>query len=115
MAVRADGKIVIGGNFGGLYGQSRTNIGQFNADGTVDPNFNPGASGAVLSVIIQEDGKVIVGGEFTSLAGQPRSYLGRLNPNGSLNGSFTNARATGFIVWRHKRMEKSWLEVSSRI
>src|SRR5258708_33167490 len=44
LAVQADGKILVGGFFSALGGQSRSYIGRLNADGTLDTNFNPGAS-----------------------------------------------------------------------
>ncbi len=43
LAVQADGKILVGGYFTTLGGQTRNNIGRLNADGTVDTSFNPGA------------------------------------------------------------------------
>jgi len=43
LAVQTDGKILVGGWFTTLGGQSRTNIGRLNADGTLDTSFNPGA------------------------------------------------------------------------
>ena len=42
LAVQADGKILVGGSFTTLGGQSRTNIGRLNADGTPD-TFPPSA------------------------------------------------------------------------
>src|SRR5438445_7846083 len=50
LAVQADGKILVGGNFSTLGGQSRTNIGRLNADGKLDTSFNPGADYFVNSV-----------------------------------------------------------------
>ena len=82
LAVQADGKILVGGAFTTLGGQSRNGIGRLNADGTVDASFNPGAGGSypyVLCLAVQADGKILVGGGFTTLGGQPCNYLGRLN------------------------------------
>lgn len=98
LAAQADGKILVGGAFTVLSGQSRNHIGRLNADGTLDTTFNPGASGgnfpAVLSLAVQTDGKILVGGDFTTLGGQPRNRLGRLNTDGSVDTSF-NPGATG--------------------
>src|SRR2546428_4232803 len=44
-AVQADGKILVGGAFTTLGGQSRNIIGRLNADGTVDTSFNSCAGG----------------------------------------------------------------------
>src|SRR5260221_448751 len=64
LAVQADRKILVGGAFTTLGGQSRTNIGRLNADGTLDPSFNPGADGLVISVALQAGGKILVVGNF---------------------------------------------------
>jgi uncharacterized delta-60 repeat protein len=87
-AVQADGKIVVGGIFTTLGGQSRSRLGRLNADGTLDTGFNPGANNSVFSLAVQADGKIVVGGYFTTLGGQSRSYLGRLNADGTLDTSF---------------------------
>src|SRR5688572_6277343 len=83
-----DGKILVGGFFTTLGGQSRSNLARLNADGSVDPTFNPGADSFVLSLAEQADGKIIVGGYFRSLAGQPRRRIGRLHADGTLDASF---------------------------
>jgi uncharacterized delta-60 repeat protein len=88
LAVQAGGKILVGGYFTTLGGQTRNYIGRLNADGTVDSGFNPGANNYVFSLALQADGKILVGGLFTTLGGQPRNYLGRLNPDGSLDSGF---------------------------
>ena len=79
LAVQADGKILAGGNFDSLGGQTRNHIARLNADGTVDSQFNPGADTSVSSLAVQADGKIIVGGGFVMLAGQSRPYIARLN------------------------------------
>src|SRR6185295_7983922 len=64
VTVQPDGKILVGGNFttlgvgGGIVSRSR--IGRFNADGSVDATFNPGANGNVYALIVQQDGKILV-------------------------------------------------------
>ena len=92
LAVQADGKIVVGGQFTQLGGQPRNLIGRIDADGTLDSGFNPGASGTgfsgVLAVAVQTDGRIVVGGQFTELAGQPRNNLGRFNADGTLETAF---------------------------
>ena len=47
LAVQADGKILVGGDFTTLGGQTRNYLGRLNADGTLDSGFNPGADGIV--------------------------------------------------------------------
>jgi hypothetical protein len=83
--LQADGRILVGGQFTTLAGQSRTNIARLNADGTLDTSFNPGAGGFyphVNSLAVQADGKILVGGSFTTLGGQSRTNIGRLDNTG---------------------------------
>ena len=58
-AVQTDGRIVVGGYFTNLAGQSRSSIGRLNADGTPDTQFNANADvrGVVFSTALQADGK----------------------------------------------------------
>jgi uncharacterized delta-60 repeat protein len=88
LAVQADGKILVGGYFPTLGGQSRNNIGRLNADGTPDSGFNPGADSQVRSLALQADGKILVGGSFATLGGQARNCIGRLNADGTLDPAF---------------------------
>ena len=103
LAMEPDGQILVGGSFttlggGGTGTTSRSNIGRLNLDGTLDTTFNPGANGAVHSLVIQPDGQILVGGAFTTLGGGgTRSFIGRLNPDGSLASDF-NPGATGIVT-----------------
>src|SRR5690349_3560775 len=87
LSLQPDGKIVVGGEFTRLSGQSRNGIGRLNADGSLDAAFNPGG-GAVNALAIQSDGRIIVGGIFSSLGGQARRNIGRLNANGTIDEAF---------------------------
>ncbi len=97
LAVQADGKILVGGGFTTLAGQTRNYIGRLNPDGSLDSSFNPGADGLVQSLAVQADGKILVGGSFTTLGGQTRNCVGRLNADGSLDSSF-NPGAGGQVA-----------------
>ena len=88
LAVQPDGKMLVGGDFTTLAGQTRDYLGRFNADGTMDSTFNPGANGEVFCLALQPDGKILVGGSFTTLGGQTRYALGRLNDDGSVDTGF---------------------------
>jgi uncharacterized delta-60 repeat protein len=88
LALQADGRILVGGFFTTLGGQTRNRIARLNADGTLDAGFNPGANGGVLSLALQADGKIVVGGFFTTLGGQSRNYIVRLNTDGTLDSGF---------------------------
>ncbi len=89
LAVQADGKILVGGDFTTLGGQTRNRIGRLNADGTLDTQLQSGGEyGSVYSLAVQADGKILVGGYFTTLGGQTRNYIGRLNTDGTLDTGF---------------------------
>jgi uncharacterized delta-60 repeat protein len=88
IALQPDGKILVGGTFTSLAGQSRSRIGRLNLDGTLDTTFNPGAGSTVFAMAVQRDGKILVGGLFSTLGGSPRSNLGRLQPNGAIDTTF---------------------------
>jgi uncharacterized delta-60 repeat protein len=89
VALEADGKILVGGEFTTLGGQTRNHIARLNVDGTLDSEFNPGANDGVLSLAVQADGKVLVGGIFTTLGGQERNRIARLTADGTLDGGFS--------------------------
>jgi len=95
--VLADGKILIGGKFTSVRGQTRHHLARLNADGSLDPGFyDPGVESQldgpepVVALAVQADGKILVGGFFTSIAGQAYNRIVRLNPNGTLDASFAN-------------------------
>jgi len=57
MVLQADGKILVGGGFTTLGGQSRSYLGRLNADGTLDTAFDPGANSLVYSLAVQGTGR----------------------------------------------------------
>jgi uncharacterized delta-60 repeat protein len=91
IALQADGKIIVGGNF--LYTNSgqRGYLARLNSDGSIDPSFVVplGLSKSGLgndnyqALALQPDGKVIVSGSF--VGGPP---ILRLNADGTLDPAF---------------------------
>jgi uncharacterized delta-60 repeat protein len=100
IALQSDGKILIGGDFTTVDGQSRPRVARLNANGSVDAQFNPGAgaNGEVFSVLAQPDGKVLIAGSFTEVAGQPRNRVARLNSDGTLDAQFAPKPGANFDV-----------------
>jgi uncharacterized delta-60 repeat protein len=96
LAVQADGKILVGGDFTMLDGRSCTNLGRLNPDGTLDVGFHPGSEYPVLSLALQADGKILVGGTFTALAGEALFGLARLNADGTMDSGF-NPEVSGHV------------------
>jgi uncharacterized delta-60 repeat protein len=98
MALQPDGKIIVAGDFtmlggGGTGTTARNRIGRFNANGTLDNAFDPGADQNVNSLALQPDGKIVAGGNFSWIGGGGtgtayRRKIGRLNGDGSIDTSF---------------------------
>lgn len=91
------GKIIIGGEFSDLNGVSRVNVARLNANGSLDPGFNPGQGpdDRVESLVHLPDGKVMIGGWFIHVGSAARSGVARLNANGSLDPGFNPGETLG--------------------
>jgi hypothetical protein len=82
IAVRGDA-IYLGGNFTSIGGQPRNRIAKVAPDGTLDPTFNPNATGGNIpgiDTIVVTDSDAYAGGDFSTIGGQPRLDLAKLNP-----------------------------------
>src|SRR5205807_2244185 len=85
--VQADGKILAGGTFTSIGGQTRNNIVRLNSDGTLDA-FDPNANNEVDAIAVQAGGKNVAGGDFTSIGGHPRNSSAGLDATDGLADSF---------------------------
>ncbi|MFM8470707.1 MAG: hypothetical protein ACKODH_12215, partial [Limisphaerales bacterium] len=96
VAIDANGKTIVAGEFTLFNGTARNRIVRLNADGSVDTAFAPGtgADNTIYAVVIQADGKIVIGGDFVSYNGSTRSRIARLNTDGSLD--FTFDPGSGF-------------------
>ncbi len=91
VTVQPDGRILVAGNFKTASGVVRGGITRLNPDGTIDPTFLNGMSGAdgpINAVVLQADRKVLIGGEFSTVNGVSRRAIARLNVDGSVDTSF---------------------------
>lgn len=88
LAVLADGRIVVAGEFRTLGDTPRGRIGLVGANGALDASFNPDANNFVYSSAVQPDGKILIGGTFTTVGGQSRNRIARLHPDGTLDTAF---------------------------
>src|SRR5438552_2183570 len=79
IAVQADGKILAGGIFTSIGGQTRNYIARLDAITSLADSFDPNANVGVNSIAVQADGKILVGGDFTNIDGQPRNLFARLS------------------------------------
>ena len=97
---QSDGKILIGGNFGGYNGNLRNCIARINTDGSLDVSFDPGngANSFITSLALQSDGKIIIGGFFTSYDDIPINHIARINTAGSLDLSFDPGNGANDLI-----------------
>lgn len=80
MALQADNRILLGGQFTFANGVTRHRITRLNVDGSVDPsiNFGLGADSFVGALVVQPDDKILLGGGFTHYDGGPHSHFLRI-------------------------------------
>jgi uncharacterized delta-60 repeat protein len=93
VAAQSDGKLIVGGFFNSISGQTRYRLARLDPNGTIDPSFIQGQSGPnrpVYAVALQPDGRVILGGIFDQVDGRSNERVARLNPDGSLDIAFAD-------------------------
>ena len=105
VAIQDDNKIIVGGYFTSVNGNSINSICRLNSDGSFDDSFAPTGNGfqfyggegggsysnaSILDIKLQADGKVLVGGYFNSYNSELRNYICRLNSDGTIDSSFGN-------------------------
>lgn len=94
IALKADGKILIGGEFTTYNDIAIGRFAQLVSEGTLDTNFfNPpgfalGANNTIVSMTLQPDGKIIVAGAFTAFNSGGIIGSFRLNPEGTFDNLF---------------------------
>lgn len=81
LAVQRDGRIVVGGNFTTIAGQSATRIARLNVNGTFDSTFaqGAGADGAVNTIALDALGTMHIGGAFNNYRSVARGRYTLLN------------------------------------
>ncbi len=91
LAIAANGKIYVAGDFSKLNGQSRRfGMVRLNADGSLDTSFQDASINIYASISdlsLRADGKLVVTANYAS-GTTPTSQVFRLNPDGSVDGSF---------------------------
>ncbi len=80
VALRADGKVLLGGDFFTVGGVPRAHVALLHTNGTLDAEFNPGtgANDTVSGVAWQPDGQALACGFFNHFNGVGRSGVVRL-------------------------------------
>ena len=101
VALQADNKIVVSGEFDFTDAGNREYVARFNADGSIDSSFNPNIEPeyGVTALAIQPDGKIVIAGTF--LVAFPGTIegvsLARLNTDGSLDTGFAFGTESGLL------------------
>lgn len=101
VAIDAQGRVVVGGDFASVNGLVRTNLARFNSDGSLDTGFNPaaGTDYPVNSLALEKYGKILVGGYFNTVNGVINNYIARLDSDGSLDPSFNTGSGPSDVVY----------------
>jgi len=91
VAVQADGRVILGGDFVSFNNATHNHLVRLNPDGSVDTTYLASASGpndSVRAMVVQPDGKLIIGGIFTSVNGTAFNHIARLNTDGNTDTTF---------------------------
>ncbi|MEO7676597.1 MAG: Calx-beta domain-containing protein, partial [Verrucomicrobiota bacterium] len=101
LAIQADGKILIGGEFSTVNGIPRNDVARLSSDGSLDLTFDAGTGpdDSVFSIVQDADSTILIGGEFTTVNLIPRSSIARLASNGALSTSATFGGGADGIVY----------------
>lgn len=84
-------KTMVFGNFKKFNGTSASRIAKLLEDGSSDPEFNLGQTGAnnlIKTAVLQPDGKIILGGNFTKYNETLINRIVRILPDGTADPSF---------------------------
>ena len=99
---QTDEKLVVVGKFEYVNGNLRNCIARLNADGSIDPTFDPGvgikwnssaASSQLTDMTILPNGQIVICGYFDEVNSSNYYCLAKLNSNGTLDQSFHTSRA----------------------
>jgi len=102
MALQADGKILIIGNFTKYDGIEVGGIARLHSNGQLDTSFKTGLGFFVKinhipnCIHIQNDGKILIGGRFNSYNTTYAINIVRLNQDGTADTSFNATNVSGF-------------------
>ncbi len=101
LAIDADGKIIVGGEFSTYDGSSVAGIARLNTDGTLDGTFTTtgGFNNNPNALHLDAEGKIIIGGFFTEYSGDTTNRIARLNADGSLDDTFVTGGGFDEIVY----------------
>src|SRR5262245_53434618 len=84
LALQAEGKILLGGDFTAIRGVPRDGLARLQSNGALDTTFadGTGAANTIWAMAALDNGNVLVGGEFTEIGGELRDGIARLDVDG---------------------------------
>ena len=91
LAVQADGRVLVGGDFTAVNGQPRNGLARLTSAGAVDAQFQVGTGfgpGYPTTIAVLADQRIVVGGGFTTYNGQIHNDLVRLQSSGTVDATF---------------------------
>lgn len=101
LALQADGKLILGGDFTSYNGFSVNRAARIQADGGVDAAFAPpSAVDFVHALALQADGKVLSGCDVVTTNGLIRNRIARLIASGSEDAAFNPGSGANDTVFR---------------
>ena len=99
ITLQSDGKILTGGSFTSLNGNTRNYLTRLNSSGTEDTTFysnlGTGFNGYPRIFTVQSSGRIIVGGSFTDVNGTTVGGLVALNSSGTIDTTFMTNFGSG--------------------
>src|SRR3984957_14531691 len=97
VAIDANGRMIIGGNFTSINATNAFYIARLNYDGSIDSSFSTGFgfNGDVYALTIDHNGNILVGGDFTSFNKTNCNHITRLLPSGEMDLSFLPSSGIG--------------------
>ncbi|MCB1124888.1 MAG: hypothetical protein KDM81_00220 [Verrucomicrobiae bacterium] len=100
VAVQADGKILLGGEFVRVDGILLNHLARLHPDGYLDSFLTPGegTDGPIHAITVQLDGRILLGGDFTEFRGEAASCIVRLNADGTHDTDFDPAGGASGVV-----------------
>jgi uncharacterized delta-60 repeat protein len=98
VTAQGDGKVLLAGRFTVVNGVTRNRVARLNADGTLDPLFDPGGgpNGDAQKLVVLPTGDILIAGAFSQYNGLNRGNLARIYTDGNLDTSFA-AEANGTV------------------
>lgn len=101
LAVCADGKVLVAGQFQDYEGHACHNLIRLTAEGAFDPTFDPGTgpSEVIYTMALRADQRILIGGAFDHFNGVPVGFFAQLNADGSLDSGFNAGTGFNYRVW----------------